>query len=62
MLAFTFSATSNLMKLSRGNLLHFMYGALSLHNPAHLQVHHSSHHLGRINLRGHAVKTQTNNL
>ena len=53
-LAFTFSDRSNLMKLSRGNLLHFIYGTLSLHSPAHLQVHHSLHHLGRITKRSHS--------
>ena len=50
-LAFTFSTRSHLMKLSRGNLLWLIYGALSLHNPACLQVHCSLQHLGRITKR-----------
>ena len=36
-LAFTFSARSNLTKLCRGHLLHFIYIALGLQNPAHIQ-------------------------
>ena len=53
-LAFTFFARSNLMKSSRGNFLQFIYGALSLHNPAHLQVHCSLQHLGGITKRSHS--------
>ena len=51
--------TSIHFQLSRGNLLQFIYGALSLHNPAcHLQVHHSLQHLGGITKR-YAVMNQT---
>ena len=51
MLAFTFCTRAKIMKLFRENLLQFIYGALSLHNPTCLQVHHSLQHLGGITKR-----------
>ena len=42
------------MKLSRGNLLWYIFGALSLHNPACLKVGCSSQHLGGITKRSHS--------
>ena len=53
-LAFTLSTRSKITELVKGKFTACMYGALSLHNPAHLQVHCSLQHLGRITKRYHS--------